>query len=59
MIKKVTKKQGFTLSLKDTFFEKPQGGQIDPTLVVLGLTHHHNYEKKRVRRECSKQIILR
>ena len=22
---KVTKKQGFTLSLEDTFFEKPQG----------------------------------
>ena len=27
---KVTKNQGFTLSLEDTFFEKPQGGgQID------------------------------
>ena len=44
MIIKVTKNQGFTLSLKDTFFEKSQGDQIDPTLVVLGLTHHHNYE---------------
>ena len=44
MIIKVTKKHSFTLSLKDTFFKKPQGGQIDPTLVVLGLTHHHNYE---------------
>ena len=32
IILKVTKNQGFTLSLKDTFFEKPQGrrGQIDP-----------------------------
>ena len=32
MILKVTKNQGFTLSLEDTFFEKPQGrggGQID------------------------------
>ena len=30
IILKVTKKQGFTLSLEDTFFEKPQeGGQID------------------------------
>ena len=27
---KVTKNQGFTLPLEDTFFEKPQGqGQID------------------------------
>ena len=26
---KVTKNQGFTLSLKDTFFEKPQEVQID------------------------------
>ena len=31
IILKVTKKQGFTLSLEDTIFEKPQGGgQIDP-----------------------------
>ena len=30
IILKVTKKQGFTLYLEDTFFEKPQGGQIDP-----------------------------
>ena len=30
IILKVTKKQGFTLSLEDTFFEKPQGrGQTD------------------------------
>ena len=31
IILKVTKNQGFTLSLEDTFFEKPQGvgGQID------------------------------
>ena len=32
MILKVTKNQGYTLSLEDTFFEKPQGGgQIDPS----------------------------
>ena len=42
IILKVTKKQGFTLSLEDTFFEKPQGAsQIDPfptsPLAVLGL----------------------
>ena len=31
IILKVTKEQGLTLSLEDTFFEKPQGGgQIDP-----------------------------
>ena len=31
IILKVTKKQGFSLSLEDTLFEKPQGGgQIDP-----------------------------
>ena len=32
IILKVTKKQGSTLSLEDTFFEKPQevGGQIEP-----------------------------
>ena len=29
IILKVTKNQGFTLSLEDTFFEKPQWGQID------------------------------
>ena len=28
--------QGFTLSLDDSFFEKSQGGQIDPP-AVLGL----------------------
>ena len=30
----VTKNQGFSLSLEDTFFEKLQGGQIDPLAVV-------------------------
>ena len=36
---KVRKNQGFTLSLEDTFFEKPQGGQIELPLppAVLGL----------------------
>ena len=37
IILKVTKRQGFTLSLEDTFFEKPQRGQIDPPPAVLGL----------------------
>ena len=43
IILKVTKDQGFTLSLEDTFFKKPQGGggQIDPSSslspAVLGL----------------------
>ena len=31
IILKVTKSQGFSLSLEDTLFEKLQGGQIDPT----------------------------
>ena len=31
IILKVTKNQGFTLSLEDAIFEKPkEGGQIDP-----------------------------
>ena len=34
---KVTKKQGFTLSLEDTFFEKSQWGQINPLPAILGL----------------------
>ena len=36
IILKVTKNQGFTLSLEDTFFEKPQGeGQTDlPPMAV-------------------------
>ena len=39
IILKVTKKQGFTLYLEDTFFEKPMGwDEIDPPTAVLGLT---------------------
>ena len=44
IILKVTKKEGFTLSLENTFLEKPQGrrGQTDPpptsTPAFLGLT---------------------
>ena len=30
IILKVTKSQGFTLSLEDAFFEKPPGGRIPP-----------------------------
>ena len=32
IILKVTKNQGFTLSLEDTFFEKPQGWGVKLTL---------------------------
>ena len=36
---KFTKIQGFKLSLEDTLFKKPQGGQIDPQpQAVLALT---------------------
>ena len=35
---KVTKNEGFTLSLEDTFFEKPQGEiKLTPSPAVLGL----------------------
>ena len=38
IILKVTKNQDFTLSLKDKFFEKPQGGGVKLTPpAVLGL----------------------
>ena len=39
IILKVTKNEGFTLSLEDTFFEKPQGKgcQINSPPAVLGL----------------------
>ena len=34
-ILQVTKNQGFTLSLEDTFFKTPQGGgQIDPSAIL-------------------------
>ena len=44
IILKVTKNQGFTLSLESTIFKKPQGwGQIDPPppspAAVLGLSN--------------------
>ena len=35
IILKVTKQQGFTLSLEDKFLKKPQGGQIDFPLSCL------------------------
>ena len=31
IILKVTKNQGFTILLQDTFFEKPEKNQIDPS----------------------------
>ena len=43
IILKVTKNQGFTLSLEDIFFEKPQGGSIwlPPSLSgILGLRNN-------------------
>ena len=45
IILKVTKKQSFTLSLEDTFLEKPQGGsnhdlhvQIDQISNIINMT---------------------
>ena len=45
IILKVTKDQGFTFSLEDTFFKKLQGGgQIDtPPPAVLGLKAFVSY----------------
>ena len=40
IILKVTKNQGFTLPLEDTFFEKLQGGQTD----ILGLKNLLNFQ---------------
>ena len=38
IVLKVTKNQGFTLNLEDTFFGEPQGGgQIDHPLSILAL----------------------
>ena len=37
IILKVTKNQGLALSLEDTYFKKPQGGQIDAPPAILGL----------------------
>ena len=48
IILKVTKNQGFTLPLEDTFFEKLQGGQIDtaprPSPAVLRLKNLLNFQ---------------
>ena len=48
IILKVTKNCGFTLSLEDTIFEKPQGGggQFDPLPAVLGLRKNAKKETK-------------
>ena len=65
MILKVTKTQGFTLSLKDAFSEKPQWGQIDSlplpsplSPAALGLTYHFpdqtKYETQDKKFVCSK-----
>ena len=37
VILKITKNQGFTLSLEDTLFEKPQGGQMVNRVNILSL----------------------
>ena len=70
MILKVTKKQSFTLSLEDTFFEKPQGEcggrQFDPPflqqevikvrhIVLYGL---HNKFTKSINQLQNKRSLL-
>ena len=49
---KVTKKKGFTLSLKDVFLEKPYGGasnDLPPAFLELTETDHrcHSYQRTR------------
>ena len=48
IILKVTKKQRFTLSLENTFFEKPEGASIDPPSrsAFLGLRTPGKYPGK-------------
>ena len=45
IILKVTKNEGFTLSLEHTFFEKPQGVSNWPSPAVLWLTTCFQYYK--------------
>ena len=45
-IKNHKKKQGFTLSLEDTFFKKPQGGVKLIPLAVLGFNIILDFLKK-------------
>ena len=52
IILKVTKNEGFTFLLEDTFFEKPQGGvrQNDPPPAVIGLKHCQDCFRKPFRK---------
>ena len=49
IILKVTKNQGFTISLEDTFFEKPQGGNGGQTGLIIPLPPHPMFSHFRVR----------
>ena len=53
IILKVAKKQGFTLSIKDTFFAKRQGDQFNPSPLPerlgfsnIKITKYFNYEPR-------------
>ena len=48
IILNVTKNRGFTLSLEDTFFEKQQGGQIDPPSILWVKHQGINFTKPRL-----------
>ena len=66
MILKVTKNQGFLLSLEDTLFGKPQGVNLPPSPSILGLktseydniflpfSHHKNKDGIKLNRENAK-----
>ena len=54
IILKVTKNQGFTFSLEDTVFEKPQGGSNwPPPLAVLVLKQKNDIKDKNIQNNVS------
>ena len=57
VILKVTKKQGFTLSLEDTFLEKPQGGdQIEPPPSHLSVNTSQQTSSQRQQKKALKVL---
>ena len=45
IVLKVTKKQGFTISVENTFLEKPQGSQINHPSAFLGSRNNRGKEE--------------
>ena len=57
IILKVTKNQGFTLSLDNTFFEKPQGGGGQGGKLTPHPHHHHHTHTHPSRFRVKKNLI--